>query len=44
MLNENWGVSQRATNTQILTSPTIVNGEPIYKFATQKLADGSTVL
>ena len=44
MLNDDWGVSQRATNTQILTSPSIVNGEPVYKFATQKLADGSTVL
>ena len=45
MLNDEWGVSQRATNPAILTYSSInTNGEPVYKFATQKLMDGSTVL
>jgi len=44
MLNDEWGVSQRATNPAILTYSSVVNNEPVYKFATQKLADGSTVL
>lgn len=44
MLNDKWGVSQRATNPAILTYSRVLNNEPVYKFATQKLADGSTVL
>ena len=44
MLDNKWGVSQRATNPAILTYSSVVNNEPVYKFATQKLADGSTVL
>ena len=44
MLNDEWGVSQRATNPAILTYSSVVNNEPVYKFATQRLADGSTVL
>jgi hypothetical protein len=44
MVNEDWGVSQRFTNTAILTYSSVVNNEPVYKFATQRLADGSTIL
>jgi hypothetical protein len=44
MLNNEWGVSQRATNPTILNYSTTVNNEPVYKLATQKLTDGSTVL
>lgn len=44
LLNSDWGVSQRATNPTILNYSTTTNGEPVYKLATQKLADGSTVL
>jgi hypothetical protein len=44
MVNEDWGVSQRFTNTAILTYSSVVNNEPVYKFATQKLLDGSTIL
>lgn len=44
MINDKWGVSQRFTNPAILTYSSVVNNEPVYKFATQKLADGSTVL
>ena len=44
MVNDKWGVSQRATNPTILTYSSVVNNEPVYKLATQKLADGSTVL
>ena len=45
LLNNEWGVSQRATIPTILNySSTNTAGEPVYKLATQKLADGSTVL
>jgi hypothetical protein len=44
MINDEWGVSQRFTNPAILTYSSVVNNEPVYKFATQKLMDGSTVL
>jgi hypothetical protein len=44
MINDNWGVSQRFTNPAILTYSSVVNNEPVYKFATQKLLDGSTIL
>ena len=45
MLNNEWGVSQRAGAPALLN---FVNynseGEPVYRLQTQKLADGSTVL
>jgi len=44
MVNDNWGVSQRFTNPAILTYSSVVNNEPVYRFATQRLVDGSTVL
>jgi hypothetical protein len=44
LLNNEWGVSQRATIPTILNYSTTTNGEPVYKLATQKLADGSTIL
>ena len=45
LLNNEWGVSQRATIPTILNySSTNTAGEPVYKLATQKLADGSTIL
>ena len=45
ILNNKWGVSQRATAPALLTYSSVsAAGEPVYKFATQKLADGSTIL
>jgi hypothetical protein len=44
MVNDKFGVSQRATNPTILTYSSVVNGEPVYRFATQKFADGTTGL
>ena len=45
LLNNEWGVSQRATIPTILNySSTNTAGEPVYKLATQRLADGSTIL
>jgi len=45
LLNNEWGVSQRATIPTILNySSTNATGEPVYKLATQKLIDGSTIL
>ena len=45
LLNNEWGVSQRATIPTILNySSTNSAGEPVYKLATQKLVDGSTIL
>jgi len=44
LLNNEWGVSQRATAPTILNYSTTTNGEPVYKLATQKLLDGSTIL
>jgi hypothetical protein len=45
MLNDNWGVSQRATIPTILNyTSTTSAGEPVYRLATQRLVDGSTVL
>jgi len=44
MLNDEWGVSQRATNPTILTYSSVVNNTPVYKLATQKFADGTTGL
>jgi hypothetical protein len=45
MLNHDWGVSQRATNPALLTYSSVnTAGEPVYKLATQKMADGTTGL
>lgn len=45
MLNNEWGVSQRATAPTLLTYSSVnASGEPVYKFATQKLVDGSVIL
>lgn len=44
LLNDKWGVSQRATNPTILAFQSVVNNEPTYKLATQKFADGTTGL
>ena len=45
MVNNSWGVSQRVMNPAILTYSSVNSaGEPVYKFATQKLVDGSTAL
>jgi hypothetical protein len=45
LLNNAWGVSQRATIPTILNySSTNASGEPVYKLATQRLKDGSTIL
>ena len=45
MLNNKWGVSQRATNSAILNyASTNTAGEPVYRFATQRNTDGSTTL
>jgi len=45
MLNNEWGVSYRATAPALLTFSSVnANGEPVYKLATQKLVDGTTIL
>jgi hypothetical protein len=45
MLNKDWGVSQRATNSAILNyASTNTTGEPVYRFATQRNLDGTTTL
>ena len=44
LLNDKWGVSQRATNPNILAFQSVVNNEPTYKLATEKFADGTTGL
>ena len=45
MLNKDWGVSQRATAPSLLTYSSVNSaGEPVYKFATQTLLDGSKIL
>jgi hypothetical protein len=44
MLNDNWGVSQRATNPQVLAFQSVVNNQPTYRLATEKFADGTTGL
>ena len=45
LLNNEWGVSQRATIPTILNYSSVNSaGEPVYKLATQKLTDGSTIL
>ena len=45
MLNNNWGVSQRATNPAILSYSSInTAGEPVYRLSTQRNYDGSTSL
>ena len=44
LLNDEWGVSQRATNPSVLAYQTTVANVPYYKLATQKFADGTTGL
>ena len=45
MVDNGWGVSQRATAPALLNFVSYnTNGEPTYRLATQKLADGSTIL
>jgi hypothetical protein len=45
MLNNEWGVSQRATAPQLLNFVSRdVNNVPSYRLATQRLTDGSTIL
>ena len=44
LLNNAWGVSQRATNPQILAFQSVVNNVPTYRLATEKFADGTTGL
>jgi hypothetical protein len=44
LLNDEWGVSQRATNPAILAFQSVVNNVPTYKLATEKFADGTTGL
>lgn len=44
MLNDNWGVSQRATNPQILAFQSVVNNQPTYRLATERFTDGTTGL
>jgi hypothetical protein len=46
LLNNEWGVSQRATNPAILSIPIrdVVNNVPTYRLATEKFADGTTGL
>ena len=44
LLNDEWGVSQRATNPAILAFQSVTNGVPYYKLSTEKFADGTTGL
>jgi hypothetical protein len=44
LLNDEWGVSQRATNPSVLAYQTTVANVPYYKLATEKFADGTTGL
>ena len=44
LLNDEWGVSQRATNPAVLAYQTTVANVPYYKLATEKFADGTTGL
>jgi hypothetical protein len=44
MLNDSWGVSQRATNPSILAYKSVANGEPVYNLATQTNLDGTKKL
>ena len=44
LLNDEWGVSQRATNPSILAFQSVVNNVPTYRLATEKFADGTTGL
>ena len=44
MVDNKWGVSQRATNPTILTYNSVFNNEPVYRLSTQKFADGTTGL
>ena len=45
LLNNDWGVSQRATAARLLNyRSTNAGGEPVYRFATQSNPDGTTQL
>jgi len=45
LINNKWGVSQRATNNAVLQYQSLNgNGEPVFKLATQREADGTNVL
>jgi hypothetical protein len=45
MINDKWGVSQRATAPAILNFVSYnTSGEPTYRLSTQKLVDGTTIL
>lgn len=44
LINSDWGVTQRAVSTQPLQYRSLQNGQPVYRMATQRLEDGSTVL
>jgi hypothetical protein len=45
MINDKWGVSQRATAPALLNFVSYnSSGEPTYRLSTQKLPDGSTIL
>jgi len=45
MINDKWGVSQRATAPAILNFVNYnTSGEPTYRLSTQKLVDGTTIL
>ena len=44
MLNNKWGVSQRATNPALLAYQSTVNNEPVYKLATQTFSSGAGLI
>jgi len=45
LINDNWGVSQRATAPALLNFVSSSElGEPVYRMSTQKLVDGTTIL
>ncbi|MBM3177544.1 MAG: TonB-dependent receptor [Bacteroidetes bacterium] len=45
MLNDKWGVSQRATAPSLLEYQSLnTQGEPVYKLARQRLLDGTNIL
>lgn len=45
LVNDNWGVSQRATAPALLSFVSYnTSGEPVYRLSTQKLTNGSTIL
>lgn len=44
MLNKNWGVTQRVTNSNVLNYKTTTANVPFYQLATQTQADGTKIL